>query len=169
MHFLDWVCKGRQANPPAPPLKRQICLLAALCVLPAAWGQSELPDGPGRQVVQKICASCHEIESVIGSRRTKIGWQQITEDMVARGAEGSEAEIAAVVAYLTTYFGKVNVNTATVQEMEKLLDLSEKEAQAIAGYRERNGNIKDFEDLKKVTGVSAEKLQAKRGLIAFTL
>ena len=36
-------------------------------------------------------------------------------------------------------------------------------------YRQRNSVIKDFEELKKVPGVSAEKLQAKRGLIAFSL
>jgi competence ComEA-like helix-hairpin-helix protein len=76
--------------------------------------------------------------------------------------------MAAVVAYLTRYFGKVNVNTATVQELEKTLELSGKEAQAIAAYRERN-SIKDFEELKKIPGVSAEKLQAKRSLIAFSL
>ena len=75
----------------------------------------------------------------------------------------------AVVAYLTTYFGKVNVNTATVQDLEKVLELSGKEAQAIVAYREQNRKIKDFEELKRVPGVSAEKLQAKRGLIAFSL
>jgi competence protein ComEA len=61
------------------------------------------------------------------------------------------------------------VNTATTADMEKSLNLSAKEAQAIAEYRERNGKIKDFEELKKVPGVSAEKLLSKRGLIAFTL
>jgi competence ComEA-like helix-hairpin-helix protein len=143
------------------------CLL--LCQ--SALGQETpgtLPDAPGKEQVQKICAPCHEIETVIGSRRTKIGWQQSVEDMVGRGAEGSGEDMAAVVAYLTRYFGKVNVNTATVQELEKTLELSGKEAQAIAAYRERN-SIKDFEELKKIPGVSAEKLQAKRSLIAFSL
>lgn len=131
--------------------------------------QGPLPDAPGKVEVEKICASCHEIETAIGSRRTKIGWQQSVDDMISRGAEGSDADMEAVVAYLTTYFGKVNVNTATVQDLEKVLELSEKEAQAIVSYRERNTKIKDFEELKKVPGVSAEKLQAKRALIAFSL
>ena len=76
-------------------------------------------------------------------------------------------EMEAVVAYLTAFFGKVNVNTATAQELEKLLGLSGQEGQAIAAYRERNGKIKDFEQLKKVPGVDAAKLQEKRSRIAF--
>lgn len=106
---------------------------------------------------------------MIGSRRTKLGWRQNVDDMISRGAEGSEEDMDAVVAYLTAYFGKVNVNTATVQDLVKVLELSGKEAQAIVSYREKNTKIKDFEELKNVPGVSAEKLQAKRGLIAFSL
>ena len=143
----------------------------ALCVLPAQGQekQARLPAGQGREAVQKICATCHEIETVIESRRTRIGWERTTEEMIARGAEGSDEEMRAVVEYLATYFGKLNVNTATAGQLEKSLDLSAKEAAAISTYRERNGKIKDFEELKKVPGVSAEKLQAKRGLIAFSL
>jgi competence protein ComEA len=130
---------------------------------------SQLPDAPGKAAVTKICATCHEIESVISSRRTKIGWQQSVDDMIGRGAEGSDAEMTAVVEYLATYFGKVNVNTASAAEIEKTVGLPAKEAEAIAVYRERNGKIKDFEELKRVPGVRAEALQAKRGLIAFSL
>lgn len=129
----------------------------------------DLPDGSGKEIVLKACANCHEIETVIGSRRTKLGWEQNVDDMISRGAEGSREEMDAVVAYLTTYFGKVNVNTATATDLEKVLGLSGQDAQAIVAYREKNSKIKDFEELKKVPGVSAEKLQAKRGLIAFSL
>jgi competence protein ComEA len=145
------------------------CVLVSPAVAAGQEKQGLLPDAPGKEVVQKICATCHEAESVIGSRRTKAGWQQIVDDMTARGAEGSDEEMAVVVEYLATNFGKVNVNTAPAEELEKSLGLSAREAQAIVRYREQNGKIKDFEELKKVPGVSAEKLQAKRGLIAFSL
>jgi competence ComEA-like helix-hairpin-helix protein len=108
------------------------------------------------------------MESVISSRRTKIGWQEITEDMISRGAEGSEEELAAVVAYLTEWFGKINVNTAAAAELEKTLAISQKEATAIAAWRERNGKIKSFEELEKVPDVEPEKLRQKRSLIAFS-
>jgi competence ComEA-like helix-hairpin-helix protein len=151
---------------------RKRAALAALAfgvLVGAQEKQSALPDGAGKDVVQKLCSSCHEVEAVIASRRTRIGWERNVDDMISRGAEGSDEDMSLVVEYLTRYFGKLNVNTATTADMEKSLNLSAKEAQAIAEYRERNGKIKDFEELKKVPGVSAEKLLSKRGLIAFTL
>jgi competence protein ComEA len=129
--------------------------------------QSALPDGPGKESLQKVCSNCHELEAVTSARHTKAGWQQIVEDMIARGAEGSDEQMEAALSYLMTFFGKVNVNAASTTELEKSLDLSPKEAQAIVAYRERNGKIHDLEELKKIPGLSAERLQAKRALIAF--
>jgi competence protein ComEA len=131
--------------------------------------QSSFPEAPGKAVVKKLCGKCHEIEAVVASRRTRIGWERSVDDMIARGATGSDAELDAVVEYLSTYFGKTNVNTAPVDELERSLGLSKVEAQAIATYRERNGKIKNFEELTKVPAVDVEKLQAKRNLIAFIL
>ena len=82
--------------------------------------------------MRKICANCHEIETVIGARRTKLGWQRSVEDMISRGAEGSEQEMEAVVEYLTANFGKTNVNTASAKEMETALGIASKDAEAIA-------------------------------------
>ncbi len=153
-------------------LSRDVLLICLLSGPVGAWQQEkegQLPEGPGKSAVQKSCGNCHEIEAVIGSRRTRIGWQQTVEDMVSRGAEGSEEEMALVVTYLTNYFGKVNVNTATAQDLVQALEVPEKEAQAIVGYRREHDKIKNFEELLNIPGVSAEKLRAKRGLIAFSL
>jgi competence protein ComEA len=137
--------------------------------LAVAQDQKDLPDGAGKENLQRVCSNCHDLEAVTGTRRTKIGWQRMIEDMVGRGAEGSEDDMAAIVAYLTANFGKLNVNTASAQEIEKMLEFTPKEAQAIVEFREKNGKIAGFEQLKTVPGLSAEKLQAKRPLIAFSL
>jgi competence ComEA-like helix-hairpin-helix protein len=118
--------------------------------------------------VKKICGNCHEITTVVSSRRTKIAWEQMVDDMITRGAEGSDADMESVVAYLTAYFGKVNVNTASVADLQKALGLSENEAQALTSHRARNGNYKNFEELAKTPGLDAEKLRQKRSLIAFS-
>jgi len=144
----------------------------ALAAAFAASGQdagSELPDGKGKEQVQKICSGCHEVSTVTGIRRTRIGWQTNVEEMVSRGAEGSDEDMEAVVGYLTRFFGKINVNTASAKDLQSFLGLSDKEAQAIVAYRQQNGNFKDFEQLKKVPGMDGEKLQAKRSQIAFSL
>jgi len=106
-------------------------LVSATVFLPLVAGQTELPNGPGKETVKRICANCHEIETVTSSRRTKIGWEQMVEEMITRGAEGTDAEMTEVVAYLTAAFGKVNVNAASAGDLEKTLALTEKEAQAI--------------------------------------
>src|ERR1044071_3319268 len=144
--------------------------MAAVALALPVWlaAQAELADAPAKETVKKICGNCHEIDTVIGMRRTKIAWQQTTDEMVSRGAEGTGEEMAAVVEYLTTWFGKINVNTAPAADLEKTLGLAAKEAQAIAAYRERNGTIKNFEELEKVPGVDPEKLRQKRSLIAFS-
>lgn len=147
-------------------LCRKILWIAAVPAALAA--QSELPDGPGKEQVKKICGECHEMATVISSRRTRIGWQQMTDDMISRGAAGSDDDMAAVVAYLAKWFGKINVNTAAAAELQKALDLSEKEARAITSYRENNGKIKNFDELERVPGMDPEKLRQKRSLMAFS-
>ena len=143
--------------------------LMALALTGSQEKTGDSPEAKGKAVVEKICVGCHELDVVTATRRTKIGWQQNVEDMISRGAEGSDQEMAEVVAYLAKFYGKVNINTASQQQLQEVLGLAEKEAHAIVAYRDQNGKIKDFEQLKSVPGVSAEKLQEKRSLIAFTL
>lgn len=122
----------------------------------------------GKALVERSCVSCHEMDTVIAERRTRADWEQTVADMVSRGAEGTDQEMAEVVAYLTKNFGKINVNTATAEQLQEFLGLAGKEAQAITAYRDRNGLFKDFEQLKAVPDVDAGKLEQKRSLIAFS-
>ena len=154
-------------------VRKALFLLAAVGAMGTvslhAQAAGAIPDGEGKKELKKVCGTCHPVEQVVARRRTEKGWEQSIGDMIARGAKGTDDELEKIVTYLTDNFGKVNVNAATAPEMEKVLDLTDKEAQAIVTYRERNGKIKDFEQLRKVPGVSAEKLQEKRGWIAFDL
>lgn len=61
----------------------------------------ELPEGAGRAAFERMCFSCHTVETVTGARHSKEGWAKIVENMVAYGAQGTPAEIEAVVDYLT--------------------------------------------------------------------
>ena len=49
--------------------------------------------------------------------------------------------------------GKVNINTATVEELKTLKGIGEKKAEAIIEYRKKNGSFKNKEDLMKVRGI----------------
>jgi competence protein ComEA len=124
-------------------------------------------DAKDKATFQKVCSGCHELDVVTSNRFTKAGWAQKVDDMISRGANASDAEVSAVVEYLAKNFGKLNINTATQPQLQDVLELTDKEAQAIIAYRDHNGTIKDFDQLKTVPGVSAEKLQAKRSVIAY--
>ncbi len=120
-----------------------------------------------RHTLEKVCGSCHAPEEVVARRRTRSQWEQVIEEMAARGAQGSAEEMAAIAGYLSAHFGRINVNAATAEEMSKALAISTKEAEAIVAYREKSGKIQDFEQLLKVPGIDAEKIRAKRSWIAF--
>ena len=49
--------------------------------------------------------------------------------------------------------GKVNINTATVEELKTLKGIGEKKAEAIIEYRKQNGSFKNKEELMKVRGI----------------
>jgi len=125
------------------------------------------PEVNGKAVLQRACVQCHEIGVATRTRYTEAGWRRMVDTMVERGAVLSEPEIADVIAYLTKYYGKTDVNKATAAQIEKGLGLTEQEARAIVSYREQNGDIKSMKQLKSVPGVSPEKIQAKVAAVAF--
>jgi cytochrome c5 len=66
----------------------------------------QLPDGPGKELVAKLCAGCHDLTFTISTRETEEGWTRIVNDMRSKGADGSEEDFAKVIAYLTANMGK---------------------------------------------------------------
>jgi competence protein ComEA len=151
--------------------------LSALCLMffsLAAFGQkTQLPDGAGKDVVQRVCGACHAPELVIGKTNTRDGWTQVVSEMISRGAQGSEEDFGTVVDYLTTNFPpqadvkKVNVNKADAAELQNALLLAQKDSIAIVDYRKQNGDFKTFDDLKKVPGVDTAKLDSVKAKIGF--
>ena len=56
--------------------------------------------------------------------------------------------------------GKVNINTATVEELKTLKGIGEKKAEAIIEYRKKNGSFKNKEELMKVRGIGKKLYQS---------
>jgi competence protein ComEA len=132
-----------------------------------------LPDGPGKATTEKVCGACHGAELVIGRQETRDGWAAIVNEMVQRGAVGTDDELYEVVDYLAKNFSKtspivkINVNKANAQDLQKSLRLSEAEASAIVRWREEKGDFKSIEELEKVPGVEASKIEAAKNRVAF--
>jgi competence protein ComEA len=65
-----------------------------------------------------------------------------------------------LLVFATGVFAKVNINTASVAELEALPGIGPAKATAIVKYREEKGNFKSVQDLKNVQGIS-DKLYEK--------
>ena len=139
-------------------------LLAVALSCPA----QNLPDGPGKDLVDVICTACHDANRIIAKQGTKADWQAKVLEMLQECPDVSQEERETIVNYLAKSFPKhVNVNTAAAKDMETVLDLSAKDAEAIVRYRESKGNFKTLDDLKKVPGLDAASIEAKRQRIEF--
>lgn len=133
-----------------------------------ATAQEKLPKGPGRETLKKICSACHSAENVVGLAKTRDEWGALVGEMAADGAQGTDDEFNAIVEYLATYFpATINVNKATAQELAGVLALSDKEAAAIVQHRQDKGSFKSVEDLERVPGVDAKKIEARKDRLTF--
>jgi len=65
----------------------------------------QFPDAPGKEVVQKLCNTCHGAEVTISKGRTRAQWGEVIASMVTRGAKGTDQEFAQVLDYLAKNFG----------------------------------------------------------------
>jgi competence protein ComEA len=152
--------------------RRRWVRLAVFTVCAAAGAWAQLPDGPGREETEKLCAQCHELAKSISVRQDRDGWGTTLNKMVALGMKGSDAELLAIRDYLAKNFPAdelplVNVNTARAIQLESRLSLKRSEAAAIIRYREQHGDFKSIEDLKKVPGVDIAKIEENKDRLIF--
>lgn len=66
----------------------------------------DLPDGPGKDIVLKVCTPCHGVSEFSAKRLTRAEWDEKVDNMAARGARASDEEFDLIVKYLAKNFGK---------------------------------------------------------------
>jgi quinoprotein glucose dehydrogenase len=64
-----------------------------------------LPEGNGKELVIRMCTTCHGTAVFAKMRLGRAGWEDEVAAMVERGAAGTEQEIQTVVDYLVRNFG----------------------------------------------------------------
>jgi len=94
----------------------------------------------------------------------KVNLAQRVEDqmviVVPKVGEEAEALPAGATSKEVAKEGKVNINTATVEELKTLKGVGEKKAEAIIEYRKKNGSFKTKEDLMKVRGIGKKLFES---------
>ncbi len=166
-----------------------VCILAlgsgvliASSVVHAAGAQSQtasttssqypkLPDGPGKDTLIRVCGKCHSPTNVIANGQNREGWENEITKMAGLGAQASDEEFTEILDYLVKNFPavttKVNINKASAGEIEAQLGFSTKQAESIVSYRQKSGDFKTLDDLKKVPELEAREVDARRNRIAF--
>lgn len=146
--------------------------MIVLWIAPLATA-ADLPEGPGRDLLLRVCTGCHKPDSFAAYRFTKDEYHAIVARMAERGAQASGPELDRIAEYLAKNFlkvedpAKLNINQATAKEMETRLGLTAKEAEAVVAYRERHGDFHAPGDLYVIYGVDGAKIEAAKDKIAF--
>jgi virginiamycin B lyase len=96
-----------QRNQAAAARRPLILAVAAFlcCTQPGlAQTQPALPEGAGKETVQKACASCHALSTITNAGHNREEWTSVLHMMVTAGAPVPKDQIPAVTDYLAKNF-----------------------------------------------------------------
>jgi len=90
---------AQRGAPPRPPAQTPPSQTPATPTGTAAGAD------PREATARKLCTQCHPFENVVAIRRTRAQWEATVENMVGRGARGTQAEFASVIDFLSEKYG----------------------------------------------------------------
>ena len=85
----------------------RLTIFAAIFASVPLWAEqapSEPPAGPGLELIQRSCISCHDIYMITTKRKTPQQWAEVMDLMAARGAEVTPEEMQVIEEYLSQNF-----------------------------------------------------------------
>lgn len=146
---IAWTASVKQvAQPPAPPAGAPL--------------QAEPPEN-----FRRVCIRCHTSDRVVQGRRFRAQFEELIEQMVARGAIVNDEDYEVIIKYLVTEFGRVDVNKAPAAELAEVLHLEAADAEAIVAARKTAGRFADFTALVAAPGVPVDVLTRRRDALFF--
>jgi len=138
----------------------------------AAQSYPEFPQGTGREATLRLCSQCHSPNIILANGQSQAGWEDTITKMVRLGAHGSDEDFTDIDDYLTKNFPastvkKIFVNQATDQEFAATLGIPIDQAKAIVDFRDKAKGFNSLDDMKKVPGIDAAKLDANKDKLIF--
>ncbi len=115
---------------------------------------SSLPDGAGKQIIQKSCVSCHGVSNITSQRATEDDWSNTVSNMIGRGAVISDDDADTLVQYLVAHFGPSAPKPGAEALPKEAAPAAQPAASEVAGE-------KDSVNVNKAT---AAELESRLGL-----
>jgi competence protein ComEA len=143
------------------------CSAAVLVFTMSAATQDRFPNGPGKAEIVKVCSGCHEPDNVFAYPQTAREWAETLQKMAQLGAEATPDEWRLIEQYLDANLALIPINAAPVVELQRTMDVTQAVADAIVTYRKEKGGFKSVDDVKKVPGVDATKVDARKDRLVF--
>jgi competence protein ComEA len=140
---------------------------ALLATSVALSSQDRFPDGPGKADVMKVCSGCHDAEIILANLKTPGEWNETLQNMATQGAEATPEQWKVIEQYIDVHFAMVMVNKAPADEIQLALDVPAEVAAALVKYRQEKGPFKSIDDVKKVPGIDAAKVDAATSRLVF--
>jgi competence protein ComEA len=141
--------------------------LVWIASIAAATVQDRFPDGPGKAEMQKVCSGCHDVEIVLSHLQTPAEWADTFQKMVDVGAEATQDEWRAIEQYIDANLALIAINKSPASELQLTMNCPAEVAAAIVKYRQENGPFKSIDDVKKVAGTDAAKVDAWKSRFVF--
>jgi competence protein ComEA len=76
--------------------------------------------------------------------------------------------LAVILLFVSFLFAKVDINTASEAELQKIKGIGASKAKAIVEYRKKNGNFTSVDDLTKVKGFATKSVAALKSEVEVT-
>src|SRR5262245_59160998 len=115
----------------------------------------------------RVCGKCHDAARIIEGRRFREQWEETLDKMVTKGAQGSDEDFNVILDFLVSAYGRVNVNTASADDIAPVVHVDASQAEAIVRFRQEHGKFVDFDALVKVPGANVDALKKARDAIVF--
>ena len=75
-----------------------------LCFVSVVWAQQQLPEGPGKTVIEHSCLGCHEPVRITSAGYNREDWQNVVHMMLNVGAPVPPEQVSVITDYLVKNF-----------------------------------------------------------------
>ena len=121
-------------------------------------------DPEDAKAVVAVCTACHSSAQFLTAARPYLRWEQTMQDMLDRGAKGTDEQLDHVLSYLVKNITIVNVKSSPPDKPGMTLQIPSTVADDIVAKRTAHP-FTSVDELKAVKGINPEvvqKLAAKK-------